>query len=249
MGGFIFWNGLTRNVTLRQLLLRLSAWLLPVQAIVLLAALGIAIGGFGAAAVLVTHGVLSPRYAVPPQPNGTHVILPLPSAISPLFTPEVQHWATQIVQWGQQTGIDPNLIATVMQIESCGDPGAASSVGAQGLFQVMPSHFQPDEDPTDPATSARVGLDYLKGALIRANGDIGLALAGYNGGYGVMAGGWDSWVPQTQNYYLWGAGMYWDALYGHNPSPALQSWLTAGGHVLCEQAAARLTATAIPGGS
>jgi hypothetical protein len=71
-------------------------------------------------------------------------------------------------------------------------------------------------------------------------------LAGYNGGYGVMAGGWGTWVKETQNYYRWGAGIYLDALYGHTHSAMLQSWLDAGGVALCRQAAARLAATADP---
>ena len=231
---------------IQRLMLRLSAWLLPLQAILLLGALGIAIGAFGAITILVAHGVLVPRYAVPPQPAGSHVIAPLPRAISAVFTPEIQHWRTEIVQWGQQSGIDPDLIATVMQIESCGDPQAGSSAGAQGLFQVMPFHFQTGDDPNDPDTSARVGLSYLKGALIRAGGHIGLALAGYNGGYGVMAAGWGAWAAQTQNYYRWGSGIYLDALYGRATSPTLQSWLNAGGSILCAQAAARQSGTLQP---
>ncbi|MBI3361154.1 MAG: hypothetical protein HY023_08590, partial [Chloroflexi bacterium] len=41
--------------------------------------------------------------------------------LSPLFTPEVRHWEKDIVKWSAAYGIDPNLVATVMQIESCGN--------------------------------------------------------------------------------------------------------------------------------
>ena len=68
------------------------------------------------------------QVVAPPAPTG---------GIAPLFTPEIQHWAPQIVAWAGAVGIDPNMAATVMQIESCGDPNAVSSTGAQGLFQVM----------------------------------------------------------------------------------------------------------------
>src|SRR3972149_6264675 len=61
--------------------------------------------------------------------------------LSPIFTPEVQHCADKIQGWSASAGIDPNLVATVMQIESCGDPQALSRSGAMGLFQVMPYHF------------------------------------------------------------------------------------------------------------
>src|ERR1051326_70323 len=55
------------------------------------------------------------------------------STLSPVFTPEVQHWATPIMNWAAPYKLDPNLVATVMQIESCGAPHAVSSSGAQGL--------------------------------------------------------------------------------------------------------------------
>ena len=38
--------------------------------------------------------------------------------------------------------LDPDIIATIIQIESCGNPAARSTAGAQGLFQVMPFHFE-----------------------------------------------------------------------------------------------------------
>jgi len=71
-------------------------------------------------------------------------------------------------------------------------------------------------------------------------------LAGYNGGYGVMAGGWGTWVHETQRYYDWGASIYLDALYSHASSAALQSWLDAGGIILCRQAATRLATLTAP---
>ena len=101
-------------------------------------------------------------------------------SLSPIFTPEVQHWADKLVSWAGVFKLDPNLAATVMQIESCGAPGAVSSSGAQGLFQVMPFHFADGEDMHDPDTNARRGIEYLKGGLVRADGHIGLAMAGYN---------------------------------------------------------------------
>src|SRR5579871_4352806 len=54
-------------------------------------------------------------------------------ALSSIFTPEVQHWTPLIYAWASAYKVDPNLIATVIQIESCGDPTALSSSGARGL--------------------------------------------------------------------------------------------------------------------
>jgi soluble lytic murein transglycosylase-like protein len=162
----------------------------------------------------------------------------------------VQYWDAKIVQWARQYGLDPNMLATVIQIESCGDFMAGSGSGAQGLFQVMPFHFADGEDQHDPDTNARRGIEYLRGGLILADGHIGLAMAGYNGGWGVINVGWSGWSRQTQLYYLWGSQIYLDGIHGKTTaqSSALQSWLNAGGSRLCAQAAAR-QATPTPGPS
>ncbi len=122
--------------------------------------------------------------------------IPKPSALTAIFTAEVLHWQTQILDWSTTYGIDPNLIATIMQIKSCGSPGAASGAGAQGLFQVMPSNFAPSVSANamlDPATNAQTGLGVLRDCLRWANNDVGQALACYNGGpslIGVPSSNW-----------------------------------------------------------
>ena len=40
--------------------------------------------------------------------------LPPDDGISDLFTPEIQYWEEDILAWGEEYGLDPNLIATVM---------------------------------------------------------------------------------------------------------------------------------------
>ncbi len=160
------------------------------------------------------------------------------SPLSAVFTPEVQHWAPLIQAWAVLYQIDPNLIATVIQIESCGDPEVSSPAGAQGLFQVMPFHFTPGEDMLDVQTNARRGLDYLAGGLEKADGHAGLALAGYNGGHGVIDRGWGAWASETRRYYYWGSRIYAEAVSGMSSSPTLTEWLGAGGSNLCARAAA-----------
>lgn len=160
--------------------------------------------------------------------------------IAPLFTAEVQHWAPQIVAWASAVGIDPNMAATVMQIESCGDPNAVSSAGAQGLFQVMPFHFDPGEAMQDPDTNARRGMAYLALGMQQTGGDTSRTFAGYNGGHGTAARSWDTWPAETQRYYVWATGIYEDAVAGSATSDTLDQWLAAGGASLCRQAAQRL---------
>jgi soluble lytic murein transglycosylase-like protein len=162
------------------------------------------------------------------------------SAISPVFTPEVRYWASRISHWAAVFQLDPNLVATVMQIESCGAPHAVSSSGAQGLFQVMPFHFAAGEDMQDPDTNAGRGLAYLALGLTRAGGDAGLALAGYNGGHSQIGKASSLWPSQTQRYWYWGTGIYADAKSGQTQSARLQEWLQAGGASLCTRAAQEL---------
>lgn len=81
--------------------------------------------------------------------------------LAAFFAPSVQHWSDEINNWANQYSVDRDLLATVMQIESCGHPTVVSGAGARGLFQVMPFHFSADEDMLDPETNARRGASYL----------------------------------------------------------------------------------------
>jgi soluble lytic murein transglycosylase-like protein len=159
--------------------------------------------------------------------------------IAPLFTPEVQRWSAEITTWSREWGLDPNLVATVMQIESCGDPRARSWAGAMGLFQVMPYHFEFLENPFRPNTNATRGLAYLRSALDARSGDVRLALAGYNGGIAGARRPESAWPAETLRYVYWGTGIYNDAKKDKTHSDRLDEWLRRGGASLCAQAARR----------
>ncbi len=163
-----------------------------------------------------------------------------PEFISPVFTPEVQSWADSIMRWSHIYNINPDLIATIMQIESCGHPNIRSGSGAIGLFQVMPFHFVQGDDPNNPATNALRGLVYLSGSLELSHGQFDLALAGYNGGHGLISRGVDEWPDETRRYVYWGSGIIQDIERGLSTSPHLEAWLNAGGASLCERASTAL---------
>ena len=157
--------------------------------------------------------------------------------------PSVQYWEEDILHWAAKWDLDPNLIATVMQIESCGDPQALSHAGAIGLFQVMPYHFSADEEPYKPNTNARRGMAYMNKALDTYNNDIRLAFASYNGGIGTAAKAESYWPNETVRYVYWGTGIYAEAQKGKQNSARLEEWLGAGGYSLCQQANQRLGIT------
>jgi len=161
---------------------------------------------------------------------------PSSASLSALFTPEIQYWADSISRWAAASSLDPNLAAVVMQIESCGNPRAKSRAGAMGLFQVMPYHFQDLENPYDPDINASRGLAYLAKSLETSGGDARLALAGYNGGIGVIGRAEWTWPAETKRYVTYGAPIYEDARNGELSSPMLMEWHAKYGASLCRQA-------------
>jgi soluble lytic murein transglycosylase-like protein len=191
------------------------------------------------AALPVSNSTMLLQNAAPPAAN-----LAAPaqaaSSISPIFTKEVQHWGNDIVRWANAAGVDPNLAATVMQIESCGDPRATSRSGATSLFQVMPFHFKLGENAYDPETNALRGLNYLARSLQAGGGNPRLALAGYNGGIGVISRSEWAWPSETKRYVLYGGPIYEDARNGATSSAAVTEWYQKYGAGLCRQAAQRL---------
>jgi soluble lytic murein transglycosylase-like protein len=104
---------------------------------------------------------------------------------------------------GERAKLDPTLILAVMAIESGFNPFAQSSVGAQGLMQVMTGvHSDKYENfggklaAFDPVTNLRVGVKVLQECIQRAGSlhaglkfYVGAANLGDDGGYAdkVMA--------------------------------------------------------------
>lgn len=108
-----------------------------------------------------------------------------------------------IYRAGQEAGVDPRFIHAVIQQESHYKNEALSHAGAQGLMQLMPAtakRFGCD-DPHDAAANIKAGTKYLAWLLKRFDGDVTLALAGYNAGEGAVDK-YDGVPPydETQNY-------------------------------------------------
>ena len=85
--------------------------------------------------------------------------------------------------------VDGLLLAAMVEAESSFDPQAVSPRGALGLMQVMPetaAQFAVVE-PLNPATNLEVGARYMSQLLAEFDGDVALALAGYNAGPGNVA--------------------------------------------------------------
>lgn len=87
-----------------------------------------------------------------------------------------------------RAGLSPELVLSVIQVESAFDRFAISRVGAQGYMQIMPfwknEIGRPDDNLMNAATNLRYGCTILKHYLDKEKGDWIRALARYNGSLG-----------------------------------------------------------------
>ena len=100
-------------------------------------------------------------------------------------------------------GVDPALLAGLIEQESHFDPTVGSSAGAQGLTELMPETAASlgVTDPHDPAQSIDAGARLLSEKLAEFGGNTELALAAYNAGSGAVQQ-YDGIppYPETQEY-------------------------------------------------
>ncbi len=109
----------------------------------------------------------------------------------PLMNPEVESltgkdsiYNQMISGAGAKYGVDPELIRLVINQESGFKVNARSHKNAQGLMQLIPETAQRFgiKNPYDPQQNIDGGTRYLGWLLNRFDGDVKLALAGYNAG-------------------------------------------------------------------
>lgn len=85
--------------------------------------------------------------------------------------------------------VDAGLVSAVIKAESDYDARTVSNKGAQGLMQLMPATAQRFgvANAFDPQENIHAGTRYLRWLLDRFDGNVELALAGYNAGEGNVA--------------------------------------------------------------
>jgi len=105
-------------------------------------------------------------------------------------------------QAAERYGLPPELVRSVMKVESGFQPQAISPKGAVGLMQLMPGTAEIlGANPYDPAANVDAGARYLRELLEKYHGGLRHALAAYNAGPAAV----DKYqgvppYPETVNY-------------------------------------------------
>ena len=111
--------------------------------------------------------------------------------------------AKTVERAARENQLPPELIHSVIAVESGYNANAVSPKGALGLMQLVPSTAERFgvSDAFDPADNIRGGARYLKYLLDLYSGNDALALAAYNAGEAAVAryGGIPPYL-ETQNY-------------------------------------------------
>ncbi|HMF56367.1 MAG TPA: lytic transglycosylase domain-containing protein [Pyrinomonadaceae bacterium] len=93
-----------------------------------------------------------------------------------------------IVESSNRNGVDPVLLYSIMHQESTFKQRAVSPKGARGLMQLMPATAARFgvTNIFDPRQNIEGGARYMRFLLDMFDGDVELALAGYNAGEGAV---------------------------------------------------------------
>ena len=105
-----------------------------------------------------------------------------------------------VLRWARLRDLPPALVFAVIRQESAFDVRARSRAGARGLMQLMPATARELAGRLgveysrhrlyDPDYGIRLGTDYLREVLEMFDGEVQLALAGYNAGPYRVARWW-----------------------------------------------------------
>lgn len=148
----------------------------------------------------------TPNAVMLPIPKGLRLKLPTAAKNTSTLVTRKQNYQTSVQQTAQRWGLDPALLDAVVMVESGYNPQAISPKGAQGLMQLMPETAERYgvTDRTDALANLEGGARYLRDLLLMFNGDVTLALAGYNAGENavIKAGNRVPAYAETQEYVV-----------------------------------------------
>jgi soluble lytic murein transglycosylase-like protein len=97
---------------------------------------------------------------------------------------QIEKYDHLIFKASEKYNVNYNLIKAVIKAESNFNPQAVSRAGARGLMQLMPktAYAYQVQDSFEPESNIEAGVRYLRYLLNLFQGNLHLALAGYNAG-------------------------------------------------------------------
>jgi len=97
-------------------------------------------------------------------------------------------YSAMVADAARRHHVDPRLVHAVISVESRYQPSARSRKGAIGLMQLMPATARRFGVTKiyDPKQNIDAGVRYMRWLLDTFQGDVVLALAGYNAGEGAV---------------------------------------------------------------
>lgn len=109
-------------------------------------------------------------------------------ALSAYWPDTITRWSDLIIQHSNNNGLDPNLVAAVIDEESKGNARLVSPAGAVGLMQIMPYEtgftWRPKAARLKiPEVNVEWGTNTLGEVIRQAQGRLSLALLAYNSGW------------------------------------------------------------------
>jgi len=134
--------------------------------------------------LITDHPRMEPGYRLVRVYSGSGVYRSAGASTLPVARPRPSSFDDLIVSVARRSSLDPLLIKSVMHAESAFDPDAVSKKGASGLMQLMPdtaARYGVNRI-FDPTENVLGGARYLSDLLDLFDGDVRLALAGYNAG-------------------------------------------------------------------
>jgi soluble lytic murein transglycosylase-like protein len=160
-------------------------------------------------------GRLVRSVVVTPKTVGERTVTPAviaPRVVSAAFTPAPVEASEAPANIDEAVGriaaehsLPPELVHSVIKVESNYNPNAVSSKGALGLMQLIPSTARRFgvADVFNPVENIQGGAKYLRYLLDLYNWDFRLALAAYNAGEAAVAkfGGVPPYA-ETRNYIV-----------------------------------------------
>jgi soluble lytic murein transglycosylase-like protein len=109
-------------------------------------------------------------------------------ALKPEIAPPASRDPREMVRdAARRSGLPPEFVESVAQVESGFRPNAVSPKGALGVMQLMPGTARTlGADPRDTAQNIDAGTRLLRELLLKYDGDVVKALAAYNAGEGAV---------------------------------------------------------------